>query len=197
MNKHPFSESSGEICDPFEWKPTSGRLDCWPWWRSAFTECPSSILCFSHTVSPVPLFNPFSILLLWPVPMMVPKTTSETLKHKINPSVDLAEPQTVHVLLYTPGMWWNLQCLFIFIAHLSHSMSPHCLLVYIHCSQFKATKKLLCNSNEFMCSHTEHRDYHALCKCLYGSRGSSETFPHNLIILVVLRVSKQDKSSLC
>lgn len=35
--------------------------------------------------------------------MMVPKTTSETLKHKINPSLDLAEPQTVHVLLYTPG----------------------------------------------------------------------------------------------
>uniref|UniRef100_A0A3P8NY47 UDENN domain-containing protein n=1 Tax=Astatotilapia calliptera TaxID=8154 RepID=A0A3P8NY47_ASTCA len=37
------------------------------------------------------------------VPMIVPKTTSETLKHKINPSLDLAEPQTVHVLLYTPG----------------------------------------------------------------------------------------------
>ncbi|XP_068995549.1 DENN domain-containing protein 3-like [Embiotoca jacksoni] len=37
------------------------------------------------------------------VPMMVSKTTSETLKHKINPSQDLAEPQTVHVLLYTPG----------------------------------------------------------------------------------------------
>ncbi|XP_042345689.1 DENN domain-containing protein 3-like [Plectropomus leopardus] len=37
------------------------------------------------------------------VPMMVSKTTSETLKHKINPSVDLSEPQTVHVLLYTPG----------------------------------------------------------------------------------------------
>nr|XP_046255892.1 DENN domain-containing protein 3-like isoform X2 [Scatophagus argus] len=37
------------------------------------------------------------------VPMMVPKTTSETLKHKINPSLDLAEPQTVHVMLYTPG----------------------------------------------------------------------------------------------
>ncbi|KAF7657656.1 hypothetical protein LDENG_00023980 [Lucifuga dentata] len=36
-------------------------------------------------------------------PMMVPTTTSETLKHKINPSLDLAEPQTVHVLLYTPG----------------------------------------------------------------------------------------------
>ncbi|TNN80826.1 DENN domain-containing protein 3 [Liparis tanakae] len=36
-------------------------------------------------------------------PMMVPKTTSETLKHKINPSLGLAEPQTVHVLLYTPG----------------------------------------------------------------------------------------------
>uniref|UniRef100_I3JFA8 DENN domain containing 3 n=1 Tax=Oreochromis niloticus TaxID=8128 RepID=I3JFA8_ORENI len=37
------------------------------------------------------------------VPMIVPKTTSETLKHKINPSLDLAEPQTVHVLLYSPG----------------------------------------------------------------------------------------------
>ncbi|XP_075905416.1 DENN domain-containing protein 3-like [Nelusetta ayraudi] len=36
-------------------------------------------------------------------PLTVPLTTSETLKHKINPSVDLAEPQTVHVLLYTPG----------------------------------------------------------------------------------------------
>ncbi|CAL8247163.1 unnamed protein product [Lota lota] len=37
------------------------------------------------------------------VSMMVPETTSQTLKHKINPSQDLAEPQTVHVLLYTPG----------------------------------------------------------------------------------------------
>ncbi|XP_054636855.1 DENN domain-containing protein 3-like isoform X2 [Dunckerocampus dactyliophorus] len=37
------------------------------------------------------------------VPMMVPKSTSETLKHKINPSLNLAEAQTVHVLLYTPG----------------------------------------------------------------------------------------------
>lgn len=35
--------------------------------------------------------------------MTVPLTTSETLKHKINPSADMAEPQTVHVLLYTPG----------------------------------------------------------------------------------------------
>ncbi|XP_053743781.1 DENN domain-containing protein 3-like isoform X2 [Synchiropus splendidus] len=42
------------------------------------------------------------------VPMMMPKTTSETLKHKINPSLDLAEPQTVHLLLYTPG---QLTCL--------------------------------------------------------------------------------------
>uniref|UniRef100_A0A3P9Q2C8 DENN domain containing 3 n=1 Tax=Poecilia reticulata TaxID=8081 RepID=A0A3P9Q2C8_POERE len=37
------------------------------------------------------------------VDMIVPNTTSETLKHKINPSLDLAEPQTVCVLLYTPG----------------------------------------------------------------------------------------------
>lgn len=45
-----------------------------------------------------------SCFCLWPVPMIVPKTTSETLKHKINPSLDLAEPQTVHVLLYSPGI---------------------------------------------------------------------------------------------
>ncbi|XP_060752878.1 DENN domain-containing protein 3 isoform X1 [Tachysurus vachellii] len=37
------------------------------------------------------------------VPMMVPKTTSETLKHKINPCLDLTSPQAVDVLLYTPG----------------------------------------------------------------------------------------------
>ncbi|KAK2844521.1 hypothetical protein Q5P01_011180 [Channa striata] len=37
------------------------------------------------------------------VSMMVHETTLETLKHRINPSLDLAEPQTVHVLLYTPG----------------------------------------------------------------------------------------------
>lgn len=37
------------------------------------------------------------------VPMMVPKSTAETLKHKINPSVDQTSPQGVDVLLYTPG----------------------------------------------------------------------------------------------
>uniref|UniRef100_A0A4W5P418 DENN domain containing 3 n=1 Tax=Hucho hucho TaxID=62062 RepID=A0A4W5P418_9TELE len=37
------------------------------------------------------------------VPLMIPKTTSETLKHKINPSLDLTSPQAVDVLLYTPG----------------------------------------------------------------------------------------------
>nr|XP_055076906.1 DENN domain-containing protein 3 [Misgurnus anguillicaudatus]XP_055076907.1 DENN domain-containing protein 3 [Misgurnus anguillicaudatus] len=36
-------------------------------------------------------------------PIMVPKTTSETLKHKINPSLDLTSPQAVDVLCYTPG----------------------------------------------------------------------------------------------
>ncbi|XP_068603240.1 DENN domain-containing protein 3-like [Brachionichthys hirsutus] len=40
------------------------------------------------------------------VPMMVPKTTAETLKHKINPSLELAAPQSVDVLLYTPGQLW-------------------------------------------------------------------------------------------
>ncbi|XP_076137269.1 DENN domain-containing protein 3 isoform X2 [Alosa pseudoharengus] len=37
------------------------------------------------------------------VPMTVPKTTSETLKHKINPSLHMPSQQTVDVLLYTPG----------------------------------------------------------------------------------------------
>ncbi|XP_047240368.1 DENN domain-containing protein 3 isoform X4 [Girardinichthys multiradiatus] len=38
--------------------------------------------------------------------MMVPTTTAETLKHKINPSVEFAAPQAVDVLLYTPGQLW-------------------------------------------------------------------------------------------
>ncbi|XP_067834570.1 DENN domain-containing protein 3 isoform X2 [Heptranchias perlo] len=35
--------------------------------------------------------------------MVVPKTTSETLKHKINPSAGQTSPQAVNALLYTPG----------------------------------------------------------------------------------------------
>uniref|UniRef100_A0AAR2IHC4 UDENN domain-containing protein n=1 Tax=Pygocentrus nattereri TaxID=42514 RepID=A0AAR2IHC4_PYGNA len=38
------------------------------------------------------------------VPMMVPKTTVEALKHRINPSLCMTTPQTVDVLLYTPGL---------------------------------------------------------------------------------------------
>nr|XP_044637044.1 LOW QUALITY PROTEIN: DENN domain-containing protein 3 [Equus asinus] len=37
------------------------------------------------------------------MPMAVPKTTAETLKHKINPSAGEIFPQAVDVLLYTPG----------------------------------------------------------------------------------------------
>ncbi|KAM4687554.1 DENN domain-containing protein 3 [Discoglossus pictus] len=37
------------------------------------------------------------------VPMMVPKTTAETLKHRINPSAGETLSQAVDVLLYTPG----------------------------------------------------------------------------------------------
>ncbi|XP_077363503.1 DENN domain-containing protein 3 [Festucalex cinctus] len=40
------------------------------------------------------------------VPMMVPRTTAETLKHKINPCLELAEPRAIDVLLYTPGQLW-------------------------------------------------------------------------------------------
>uniref|UniRef100_A0A8C2VUN7 DENN domain containing 3 n=1 Tax=Chinchilla lanigera TaxID=34839 RepID=A0A8C2VUN7_CHILA len=37
------------------------------------------------------------------MPMAVPKTTAETLKHKINPSAGETGPQAIDVLLYTPG----------------------------------------------------------------------------------------------
>ncbi|KAM9307899.1 DENN domain-containing protein 3 [Gastrophryne carolinensis] len=37
------------------------------------------------------------------VPMMIPKTTSETLKHRINPSAGETSSQSIEVLLYTPG----------------------------------------------------------------------------------------------
>lgn len=53
---------------------------------------------------PTVIFSVASRLTASPVPMMVPKTTAETLKHKINPSLELAAPQAIDVLLYTPGM---------------------------------------------------------------------------------------------
>ncbi|XP_045416747.1 DENN domain-containing protein 3 isoform X2 [Lemur catta] len=37
------------------------------------------------------------------LPMTVPKTTSETLKHKIDPSAGETSPQAIDTLLYTPG----------------------------------------------------------------------------------------------
>ncbi|XP_054446520.1 DENN domain-containing protein 3 [Pteronotus mesoamericanus] len=37
------------------------------------------------------------------MPTAVPKTTADTLKHRINPSAGETEPQAVDVLLYTPG----------------------------------------------------------------------------------------------
>ncbi|XP_068094187.1 DENN domain-containing protein 3 isoform X2 [Hyperolius riggenbachi] len=37
------------------------------------------------------------------VPMMIPKTTSQTLKHRINPSSGEVGSRSVNVLLYTPG----------------------------------------------------------------------------------------------
>ncbi|XP_039536036.1 DENN domain-containing protein 3 isoform X2 [Pimephales promelas] len=37
------------------------------------------------------------------VPMIIPRPTAETLKHKINPSQNMMNPQSVNVLLYTPG----------------------------------------------------------------------------------------------
>uniref|UniRef100_A0A3B3BZP5 DENN domain containing 3 n=1 Tax=Oryzias melastigma TaxID=30732 RepID=A0A3B3BZP5_ORYME len=40
------------------------------------------------------------------VQLTLPKTTTETLKHKINPSLELAAPQTIEVLYYTLGQLW-------------------------------------------------------------------------------------------
>ncbi|XP_053719632.1 DENN domain-containing protein 3 [Synchiropus splendidus] len=40
------------------------------------------------------------------VPTTVSRTTVETLKHKINPCLELTAPQSVDVLLYTPGLLW-------------------------------------------------------------------------------------------
>uniref|UniRef100_A0A3P9ME30 DENN/MADD domain containing 3a n=1 Tax=Oryzias latipes TaxID=8090 RepID=A0A3P9ME30_ORYLA len=40
------------------------------------------------------------------VQMTLPKTTTETLKHKINPSLELAAPQPIEVLYYTLGQLW-------------------------------------------------------------------------------------------
>uniref|UniRef100_A0A2K6FI47 DENN domain-containing protein 3 n=1 Tax=Propithecus coquereli TaxID=379532 RepID=A0A2K6FI47_PROCO len=37
------------------------------------------------------------------LPVAVPKTTSETLKHKIDPSAGETSPQAIDILLYTPG----------------------------------------------------------------------------------------------
>ncbi|XP_016363412.1 DENN domain-containing protein 3 isoform X2 [Sinocyclocheilus anshuiensis] len=37
------------------------------------------------------------------VPMIIPRPTAEALKHKINPSQNMTNPQSVDVLLYTPG----------------------------------------------------------------------------------------------
>ncbi|XP_007249779.3 DENN domain-containing protein 3 [Astyanax mexicanus] len=42
--------------------------------------------------------------------VIVPKTTVETLKHRINPSLCMTTPQTVHVLLYTPGQLYSSDC---------------------------------------------------------------------------------------
>ncbi|KAI4893280.1 hypothetical protein NFI96_019679, partial [Prochilodus magdalenae] len=39
------------------------------------------------------------------VPMMLPKATVESLKHRINPSLCMTTPQTVDALLYTPGQY--------------------------------------------------------------------------------------------
>ncbi|XP_015416908.1 PREDICTED: DENN domain-containing protein 3, partial [Myotis davidii] len=78
------------------------------------------------------------------MPAAVPKTTAETLKHKINPSAGETFPQAVDVLLYTPGhldpaervgdarpkLWCALQAgrVMVFDAS-SWSLHQHCVRV--------------------------------------------------------------------
>lgn len=78
------------------------------------------------------------------MPEAVPKTTAETLKHKINPSAGETFPQAVDVLLYTPGhldpaeragdarpkLWCALQAgrVMVFDAS-SWSLHQHCVRV--------------------------------------------------------------------
>lgn len=45
-----------------------------------------------------------SLVFIPTVPMIIPRPTAETLKHKINPSQNMTHPQSVDVLLYTPGL---------------------------------------------------------------------------------------------
>ncbi len=45
-----------------------------------------------------------SLVFIPTVPMIIPRPTAEALKHKINPSQNMTNPQSVDVLLYTPGL---------------------------------------------------------------------------------------------
>uniref|UniRef100_A0A673MSG5 DENN domain-containing protein 3-like n=1 Tax=Sinocyclocheilus rhinocerous TaxID=307959 RepID=A0A673MSG5_9TELE len=59
-----------------------------------------------------------SLVFISTVPMIIPRPTAEALKHKINPSQNMTNPQSVDVLLYTPGLdvdgnpklWCALSC---------------------------------------------------------------------------------------
>lgn len=48
-----------------------------------------------------------SLVFIPTVPMIIPRPTAEALKHKINPSQNMTNPQSVDVLLYTPGQFKN------------------------------------------------------------------------------------------
>ncbi len=45
-----------------------------------------------------------SLVFIPTVPMIIPRPTADALKHKINPSQNMTNPQSVDVLLYTPGL---------------------------------------------------------------------------------------------
>ncbi|XP_065154316.1 DENN domain-containing protein 3 isoform X2 [Paramisgurnus dabryanus] len=77
------------------------------------------------------------------VPMIIPRPTAETLKHKINPSENMRSPQSVDVLLFIPGqltlsadldgnpkLWCALSCgkVVVFDA-VSWTLQQHCIHV--------------------------------------------------------------------
>lgn len=68
-----------------------------------FNECVFACIHHLGKVSYLSITETCVCVFVYLVPMMVPKTTADTLKHKINPSLELAAPQAVDVLLYTPG----------------------------------------------------------------------------------------------
>uniref|UniRef100_A0A8C1ZGL2 DENN/MADD domain containing 3b n=1 Tax=Cyprinus carpio TaxID=7962 RepID=A0A8C1ZGL2_CYPCA len=108
------------------------------------------------------------------VPMIIPRPTAETLKHKINPSQNMTHPQSVDVLLYTPGLdvegnpklWCALSCgkVVVFDA-VSWSLMQNCIHLgesrLVRCYDRKVIyiKITLCRNVILMCFPSQAQVY--------------------------------------